>query len=160
MYLPLIKLELSSWAPQAWHTVPSTQESCLLFDVGFLQLIKTILSAMSGLLHLSSPRRSSIISLSFNRLFFGKERLNATISSMLIEGKSANSLLREVLEFMTYHRLIYQVLATSFGGYLLTKRAFGLSGFMMFTFQFIPYGLFYLALSLSLTWNCISLIKG
>lgn len=149
MYLPLIKLELSSWAPQVWHTEPSTQESSLLFDVGCLQLTKKILSAMSRLLHLSSSRGSSIIFLSFNQLFFVKERLNATISTMLIEGKSANYLLREVLEFVTYHRLIQQVLATSFGGYLLTKRAFGLSGFLIFTFQFIPYGLFYLALSLS-----------
>lgn len=94
MYLPLIKLELSSWAPQVWHTEPSTQESSLLFDVGCLQLIKKILSAMSRLLHLSSSRGSSIIFLSFNQLFFGKERLNATISTMLIEGKSANYLLR------------------------------------------------------------------
>lgn len=106
MYLPLIKLELSSWAPQVWHTEPSTQESSLLFDVGCLQLIKEILSAMSRLLHFSSSRGSSIIFLSFNQLFFGKERLNATISTMLIEGKSANYLLREVLEFVTYHRLI------------------------------------------------------
>lgn len=106
MYLPLIKLELSSWAPQVWHTEPSTQESSLLFDVGCLQLIKKILSAMSRLLHLSSSRGSSIIFLSFNQLFFGKERLNAMISTMLIEGKSANYLLREVLEFVTYHRLI------------------------------------------------------
>lgn len=61
MYLPLIKLELSSWAPQVWHTEPSTQESSLLFDVGCLQLIKKILSAMSRLLHLSSSRGSSIM---------------------------------------------------------------------------------------------------